>query len=415
VDNVTHSLISALVGEAIHRSTSASSKLTDTAHRRVAITVMVVGGNLPDSDLLYTAWAGTKLDYLLHHRGHTHTVVGVLILSLLLFTAVRLWWRHRKVEPSPADVRFLIVLAVLAPLLHLGLDFTNSYGVHPFWPVDDHWYYGDAVFIVEPLLWACAAPLLFTLRSTAVRALIGLVLVVGIGLSWGSGLVPVPFAALLTLLILGLALISRLSSARTALTSGIAAWLVVTAVFVATGRTAEARVDALLAESSPAGRTLDAVVTPMPANPFCHEVMTAQVVADRYVVRSGTHSLLPAWLPAGQCAQLSLSGTSTAPLVAPSPAATDEMSWLGELSMARDLPATLAEEYCAVSALMQFARVPWAVPQGDGWLAGDLRYDREPELGFAEVEVGPAADECPDVRPPWVPPRQDLLDVAPPR
>ena len=26
--------------------------------------------------------------------------------------------------------------------------------------------------------------------------------------------------------------------------------------------------------------------------------MTAQVVADRYVVRSGTHSLLPAWLPA---------------------------------------------------------------------------------------------------------------------
>jgi inner membrane protein len=43
-------------------------------------------------------------------------------------------------------------------------------------------------------------------------------------------------------------------------------------------------------------------------------------------------------------------------------------------------------------------------------VVGDLRYDREPELGFAEVEVGPSADECPRFRPPWVPPREDLLD-----
>ena len=166
---------------------------------------MVVGGNLPDFDLVHTAWAGTKLDYLLHHRGHTHTIVGALILSLLVFAAVRLWWRYRKIEPSPADVRFLMLLAVLAPLLHLALDFTNSYGVHPFWPVDNRWYYGDAVFIVEPLLWACSAPLLFTLRSKAMRALVALVLLIGIGLSWASGLVPASFATLLTLLTLGLA------------------------------------------------------------------------------------------------------------------------------------------------------------------------------------------------------------------
>jgi inner membrane protein len=88
---------------------------------------------------------------------------------------------------------------------------------------------------------------------------------------------------------------------------------------------------------------------------------------------------------------------------------TDEVVWIGELSMAEDLPATLARDHCAVSALLQFARVPWAVPQGDGWVAGDLRYDREPELGFAEVEVGPAADACPRFGAPWVPPRQDLL------
>ena len=410
MDNLTHTLISAMVGEAIHRSTMASSKLTESAHRQVAIAVMVVGGNLPDSDLIHTAWAGTKLDYVLHHRGHTHTVVGALILSLLLFATVRLWWRYRKVKPSAADVRVLVVLAILAPLLHLGLDFTNSYGVHPFWPVDNRWYYGDAVFIVEPLLWACSAPLLFTLRSKAMRALVAVVLVIGIGLSWGSGLVPVPFAALLTLLILGLAVVSRISSPGTALTSGLVAWLILTAVFVGTGRMADTRVDALLAERSPTARTLDTVLTPMPANPVCREVMTVQLVENRYVVRSGTHSLLPEWMPAGQCAQLRLSGTPTAPLMTMDRALTDELAWIGELSIAQDVPATLAQDYCAVGALLQFARVPWAVPQGDGWLVGDLRYDREPELGFAEIEVGPSADDCPGLRPPWVPPRSDLLD-----
>ena len=105
---------------------------------------MVVGGNLPDLDVLYTAWGGTTLDYLLHHRGHTHTVVGVLIQSLLLYAAVRLWWRYRKVEPSASDVRVFAGLALLAPLLHLALDLTNSYGVHPFWPVDDRWYCSGA-------------------------------------------------------------------------------------------------------------------------------------------------------------------------------------------------------------------------------------------------------------------------------
>ena len=63
-----------MVGEAVHRSTMSTSKLTETAHRNVAIAVMVVGGNLPDLDLIHTELAGTKLDYVLHHRGHSHTV-----------------------------------------------------------------------------------------------------------------------------------------------------------------------------------------------------------------------------------------------------------------------------------------------------------------------------------------------------
>ena len=282
--------------------------------------------------------------------------------------------------------------------------------MHPFWPADNHWYYGDAVFIVEPLLWACSAPLLFTLRSRVTRALVALVLVAGIGLSWFSGLVPVSFAALLTLLTLGLAAVGRFSSARTALTSGIAAWLVVTAVFVATGRTANARVDALLADGFPTARTLDTVLTPMPANPVCREVLTVQLVGDRYVARSGFHSLAPAWMPAGRCAQLSLSGTPTAP-ARPGDPGVDRRDGLdrGAVDRARTCPRPSRRSTAPSTPCCSSPAFRGRLPQGDGWVVGDLRYDREPELGFAEVEVGPSTDECPRLRPPWVPPREDLL------
>ena len=337
--------------------------------------------------------------------------MGSLVLSLLVVAGIRLWWRHRKIEPHPADIRFLIALAVLAPLLHIALDLTNSYGVHPFWPADDHWHYGDAVFIVEPLLWACSAPLLITSRSRVTRVVVALVLVAGVGLSWFIGLVPASLAALLTLLTVGLALVGHLASARTALISGVAAWLAVTAVFVATSRTAEAHVGSLLAGEFPTARTLDTVLTPTPANPVCREVLAVQLKDDRYVARKAFHSLTPGWLPANRCVQSGLSGTPAAPLVPVARTSTDATAWIGEVSIAASLPRTLAQEFCAVGALLQFARVPWAAAQGDGWVVGDLRYDREPGPGFAEVEVGPGMDECPHVGAPWVPPRQDLLEA----
>lgn len=407
MDNLTHTLISALVGDAVHRSVPASPVLGDRTRRTLAVTVMAVGGNLPDADVLWTGWGASTLAYLLHHRGHTHTVVGALVLSLLVVTAVRLWWRRRGVEPRPADVRFLVALALLGPLLHIALDFTNSYGVHPFWPADDRWYYGDAVFIVEPLLWACATPLLFTSHSRVARVAVGLALAAGVGLGWFSGMVPAPLAAVLTLLVLGLAVVGRLASPRAALSCGVAAWLMVTAVFVTTGRAARSDVDALLADGFPTAHTLDAVLTPLPANPVCREVIAVQVDGGRYVARRAIHSLAPALLPADRCPGPGLDGAPTAPLVPVARPSTDEMAWVGEISLPAGLPAALAHDHCAVRALLQFARVPWAAAQGDGWTVGDLRYS-----GFAEVAVGPGVDACPGVGAPWVPPRQDLLDGA---
>ena len=46
----------------------------------------------------------------------------------------------------------LFGLAYLAGLSHILLDFTNNYGVRPFWPFWERWYEWDIVFIVEPVL-----------------------------------------------------------------------------------------------------------------------------------------------------------------------------------------------------------------------------------------------------------------------
>ena len=44
-------------------------------------------------------------------------------------------------------------LVACALLSHIVADAWNSYGVHPFWPFDNRWYYGDAINIYEPWLW----------------------------------------------------------------------------------------------------------------------------------------------------------------------------------------------------------------------------------------------------------------------
>ena len=198
MDNLTHTLIGVLVGETVHTvAPSNASGLTESQRRNLFLPVMVVGSNLPDLDFLYSTFSGNKLDYLLEHRGHSHTVVGAVLTALLLLAACELWMRIAKRTPTRGDRRWLAVAALLGPLLHIAMDGTNSYGVHPFWPVHNGWLYGDAVFIVEPALWIAAAPLTFRLRTVVARVLVALVLFAGIALSVTTGLVPRPFTVAL--------------------------------------------------------------------------------------------------------------------------------------------------------------------------------------------------------------------------
>jgi inner membrane protein len=64
---------------------------------------------------------------------------------------------------------WLYATALIAALSHLLLDWTNNYGLRPFFPFNPRWYAGSFVFIAEPVLWA------LLLAALIIPALLGLI------------------------------------------------------------------------------------------------------------------------------------------------------------------------------------------------------------------------------------------------
>jgi hypothetical protein len=73
----------------------------------------------------------------------------------------------------------------------------------------------------------------------------------------------------------------------------------------------------------------------------------------------------------------------------------------------RELSALDARS-CYAAAFLRYARVPFWLESAGTTVVGDLRYDRAPELEFAEMEV-PSSANCPRWVPSWIPPRSSLL------
>ena len=411
MDNLTHTLIGVLVGEGAARiSRTSPGGLTQPERRDLLVTMMAVGSNLPDLDFLYSTATGSKLDYLLHHRGHTHTFVGALLISALLVMAAELWIRKRHLSPAPADRLWLVLIAALAPALHIAMDMTNNYGVHPWWPFNNEWLYGDSVFIIEPLLWAAAAPLVFASRTLAARCLVALVLVAGVALTFLTGMVPVLMALGYTALVAVLLFAGFKLSPAKAVASGLGLWIAVTLVFLATSQLAARRVEALVSRTFSDADLLDHVVTPMPVNPVCWEVILVQREAEELVLRRGMYSILPSQWSANRCPGRSLDIPITAPLQRVAAANTPEVQWHGEIRSRIETLDSLWRENCRVERFMRFARAPWLADIEGETVLGDLRYDREKELGFAEIDIESTDERCPSYVPPWIPPRRDLLE-----
>lgn len=367
----------------------------------------MVGGNLPDSDLLVSYTDG-PLGYLLQHRGYTHTLLGCLALALLLFAACLVWLRLRRQPVTRAEIFLFGGMALLAVGLHLGMDALNSYGVHPYWPFDNHWHYGDSVFIVEPWYWIAAAPLLLVIRSRAGRVALGALLVVAPAASFVLSKGRIGWPVGIALVTVALVFAGRKVPARIAAWGSATLMVCVTLGFVAAGQSAARQVEALALELFPGETLIDHVLEPLPTNPFCWDFLLLQRDSERYVVRYGVLALGPSARP-DSCAHVFQRLRGTAPWRPPTAVGDARAGWLAELSLPLDRLPGLVTGRCELEALMQFVRAPYATQRDGQWIVGDLRFDREPGLGLAEIAVDDAiADRCP--RPaPWIAPRADLL------
>src|SRR6202034_248348 len=121
-----------------------------------ATVAMTLAAEAPDLD---TLWAfGGPIAAFQHHRGWTHTFLGIPFEAAIVVGIIWLYhrWRSRRPSAKPpiAPVRWgLLYLFILIALLsHLLLDWTNNYGLRPFFPFNPRWYAGSFVFIVEPVL-----------------------------------------------------------------------------------------------------------------------------------------------------------------------------------------------------------------------------------------------------------------------
>ncbi len=106
-----------------------------------ATATALIATNLPDIEIV-TGLANTRT-FVEYHRGITHSFIGIPVLSLALALGIYIFsgsfWKT-----------FITALLVMAT--HPALDYANTYGLRPFLPFGQTWYYGDTLFIIDPYL-----------------------------------------------------------------------------------------------------------------------------------------------------------------------------------------------------------------------------------------------------------------------
>ncbi|HEY4105081.1 MAG TPA: metal-dependent hydrolase, partial [Polyangiaceae bacterium] len=358
MDNLTHSLVGLLAAEAVIRVRERKAPLSEWS-RTAIYALSIIGNNLPDLDFSYSWISGKPFGYLLQHRGYSHTLPAALLFAVLIF-GVALWLAKRRGEVvSRADRLLFAGVALFSPLLHIGMDFANNYGVHPFWPFYDGWFYGDSFFILEPTFWlVILAPLTFSLRSRGIRVALWATLAVATGALWYRPIVPRGHAIALTLLTLALLFVARRARPSTRLLLSLTGFALLALTFIGNSRAAKALVRARAASAFPGETTLDVVATPLPANPFCWSVIVVQREGERYWARLGRAATFPRWLDVDAC-PYDRGADPTTPLEPLDVRSGNRLRLTDEYRGSTVELATLARDRCEASALLRFARVPY--------------------------------------------------------
>jgi len=170
MDNLTHSLVGL---------TAAKAGLEKLSPGATALCLLAA--NAPDVDVAVLIFRD-RWAYLHHHRGLTHSIIGVCVLALALplvfyladLLIARIWQRQPVVR-----FKGLLLASALTMATHPILDWTNNYGMRFLLPWNPRWFYGDFLFVIDPVFWLVLGGSAFLLTSNS-RKQISLWLVIGI-------------------------------------------------------------------------------------------------------------------------------------------------------------------------------------------------------------------------------------------
>jgi inner membrane protein len=141
MDNLTHSLVGALIGQMGLKRKSG-----------LGMAALIISANIPDIDATCTIYG---IESLAMRRGLTHAPVAMVVLPVVLTGLLIAYDRWRpNAARLPVRPGWLYLLALIGTLSHPALDWLNSYGIRLLEPFSSQWFYGDSIFIIDVWLWA---------------------------------------------------------------------------------------------------------------------------------------------------------------------------------------------------------------------------------------------------------------------
>src|SRR5690242_8405104 len=120
MDNLTHSLVGIAAAKAGLEKLSPGTTF-----------LCVLAANAPDADIVVLLF-GDRWSFLKHHRGITHSIVGVLSLAIILPILFYLYDLVRsRIRKRPRQFVFsgLLMSSLIVSATHPLLDWMNNYGI----------------------------------------------------------------------------------------------------------------------------------------------------------------------------------------------------------------------------------------------------------------------------------------------
>jgi inner membrane protein len=173
MDNICHTLVGAALAEAGLKRRTALGAAT-----------LMIAANFPDIDVIAVP-LGHSLGF---RRGVTHGIPALVLLPFVLAFLMLAWHRWRGSEERP-HAGWLLALSAIGMVTHPVLDWMNTYGMRWLMPLDPTWFFGDALFIVDPWIWlALGAGVWVSRRRTSLRPSRIALLAVGVYIAAMMGL-----------------------------------------------------------------------------------------------------------------------------------------------------------------------------------------------------------------------------------